>query len=200
MISMIILGALGLLTILGLARLVLKDFRMGAIVAVIFFALVIGLNFIPAIVWGAFTFRIGTMIFYIAAIVMFFVYGRFVSQMTALAIAIILGGLAFAATRLSLLGNNAFFGDTNFVYALIIGVLAFVFTRNGKYSFIVAVEAMMILNLLVQIGKRTVSLDYGFDWTIVAAATGVVLFAIMARMAMKPSKMSYYFEAGRLED
>jgi len=52
----------------------------------------------------------------------------------------------------------------------------------------------------VQIGMTTVTLDRGFDWLVVAAATGVVMFAVAARLAVKPSKMSYYFEAGRLED
>lgn len=200
MINMIILGALGLLIIFGLGKLTLKDFRVGAIVSIIFLAMVIGLNFIPTVAIGGFRFRIGTLLFYLTALSMFFFYGRFMTQMTALAIALILGGLAYAATRLSILGGSGFFADSNFVYAIIIGTLAFIFTRNGKYSFIVSIEAMMILNLLVQIGQPTVSLEHGFDWTVVAAATGVIMFEIAARLAMKPSKMSYYFEAGRLED
>ncbi|MFA5450055.1 MAG: hypothetical protein WC292_06425, partial [Clostridia bacterium] len=150
MISMIILGALGLMVILGLAKLVLKDFRLGAIATVIFLALVIGLNFIPTLNIGGFYFRVGTLIFCLGVIAMFFVYGRFVTQMTALAIALILGGLAYAGTRLAMLAGNSFFADTNFAYALIIGTLAFLFTRNGKYSFIVSAGAMLILNMLVQ--------------------------------------------------
>ena len=119
LISMIILGVLGLMVIVGLGRPVLKDFRVNWIAALVFFALVIGLNFIPLITIGSFTFSVGTALFYLTAFVMFFVYGKFSTQMTAMALGLILGGLIYAATRLSLLGGNAFFATTNYVYALV---------------------------------------------------------------------------------
>jgi hypothetical protein len=200
MVSSIIFGVLGLLVILGLGKFVLKDFRFGAMFAVVFLALVIGLYWVPVIRFGAFHFRLGAMIFYLGALVMFFVYGRLSSQLTALAIALILGAVAFASTRLAMLGVGGFFADTNAVYAILIGILAVLFTKNGKYSFIVSAVAMMFFNLLVQIGHTPVLLHHGFGWTAVAVATSAVLHSLWARVACRPSKMSYYFEVGRLED
>lgn len=199
MIAMIMLGALGLLAILGLGKPVLKDFRLNAAVVVIFFAMVIGLNFVPTIVWGGFSFRVGTIIFYAGILTMFFLFGKLSSRFTAFAIAVVLGGLAYAATRLALLGGGGYFADSNVVYGVVIGLIAMVVTRNGKYAFLIAAEAMMLFNLLVQIGGP-VSLDYGFDWTVTASTVAVVLYGLMALMTTKPSKVSYYFEAGRLED
>ncbi len=206
LISMIILGVLGLMVIVGLGRPILKDFRVNWIAALAFFALVIGLNFIPLITIGNFTFSVGTALFYLTAFVMFFVYGKFSTQMTAMALGLILGGLIYAATRLSLLGGNAFFATTNYVYALVLGTITFLVTRNGKYSFLSAAIAMLLANLLVQIGSP-IGLNYGFDWTLVACGTAFTMYAL-ARLAIdvmekrtgRKSKLAHMFEADRLED
>ena len=206
LISMIILGVLGLMVIVGLGRPVLKDFRVHWLVALAFFALVIGLNFIPLITIGSFTFSVGTAFFYLTAFAMFFVYGKFPTQMTAMALGLILGGLIYAATRLSLLGGNAFFATTNYVYALVLGTITFLVTRNGKYSFLSAAIAMLLANLLVQIGSP-IGLNYGFDWALVACGTAFTMYALTRliidfakKKSGKKSKLAHMFEADRLDD
>ena len=206
LISMIILGVLGLMVIVGLGRPILKDFRVHWLVALAFFALVIGLNFIPLITIGSFTFSVGTALFYLTAFAMFFVYGKFPTQMTAMALGLILGGLIYAATRLSLLSGNAFFATTNYVYALVLGTITFLVTRNGKYSFLSAVIAMLLANLLVQIGSP-IGLNYGFDWTLVACGTAFTMYALTRliidfakKKSGKKSKLAHMFEADRLDD
>lgn len=200
MIAMITLGALGLLILVGLGRNMLKDFHINAIFFVLILAAVIGLNFIPDLYIGAFSFRIGSLLMYLFAFIMFWVFGRFSSQLTAFAIALILGGLAYAATRLAALTGNSFFATSNWVYALIIGTLTFLLTQNGKYSFVVATIAMMLFNGLVQIGTGAYNLTYGFDWTVIAVAVSVIMFEVFSRVMHRPSRLAYYFETSRLEE
>ena len=207
LISMIILGVLTLMIIVGIAKSVLSDLRTNWLIPVIFFVMVIGLNFIPIIRWGGFGFSVGTLLFYLVVFAMFFLFGKLSSQMTAMAIGLILGGLAYAATRLALLGGSNFFGTSNFVYALIIGTLAFFITRNGKYSFISSAIAMLLLNLLVQIGGE-ISLNYGFDWTMVACGTAFTMHAIIGMITKEMAthsehngrRLAHMFEFGRLDD
>jgi hypothetical protein len=197
---MITLGALGLLILVGLGRNMLKDFHINAVFFVLILAAVIGLNFIPDLYIGAFSFRIGSLLMYLFAFIMFWVFGRFSSQLTAFAIALILGGLAYAATRLAMLTGNTFFATSNWVYALIIGTLTFLLTQNGKYSFVVATEAMMLFNGLIQIGTGAYNMNFGFDWTVIAVATSVVMFEVFSRVMHRPSRLAYYFETSRLEE
>lgn len=206
LVSMIILGVLGLMVLVGLGRPVLKDFRINWIAALAFFALVIGLNFVPIITIGEFTFSVGTALFYLTTFVMFFVYGKFPTQMAAMALGLILGGLIYAATRLSLLSGNEFFGTTNYVYALVLGTITFLVARNGKYAFLASSIAMLLANLLVQIGSP-IGLNYGFDWTIVACGTAFTMYALTRlfidlaeKKSGRKSKMAHMFEADRLDD
>ncbi len=178
LISMIILGVLALMVIVGLGRPFLKDFRLHWVAALIFFLAVIGLNFIPLIRIGNFSFSVGTAMFYLVILGAFFVKSRFSSAITAFAAGLVFGGLIYAATRVSALTGNAFFATTNWVYALVMGFIAFILARNGKYSFLIASLALMLPNMLVQIGMDGFSLNYGFDWTIVAAGTAFTFHAL----------------------
>lgn len=207
LVSMIILGVLALMIIVGLGRPILKDLRVHWIAALVFFAAVIGLNFIPLISIGNFTFSVGTALFYLVILGLFFVKSKFSTAITAFAGALIFGGLIYAATRVSLLTGNEFFGTTNWVYALVMGFIAFILARNGKYSFLMAAEAMMLANFLVQIGSGEFSLNYGFDWAVVAAGTAFTFHAITVLILTHlpgdkrgKNKFAEMFESGRLKD
>ncbi|MDR0855716.1 MAG: hypothetical protein LBN25_05050 [Christensenellaceae bacterium] len=201
--STIILAVLAALAVFGLSKSTLKDFRIGTVWAVVFLLLTIGLSFIPGIdIRGVFLLNVGAAFFYLITLALFFVYGRFSTQMTALAISVVIGGVLYAATRVAVLlgGAGTFFAHTNAVYAAIAGLLSFAFTRNGKYAFICAGIAMLLLNMLTQIGSGAVTLWNGFAWTVLASGIAAVLYEMSAKLSVKPSKVSYYFEAGRLED
>ena len=208
LISMIILGILALMIIVGLGKPILKDFRMSWIIPLIFFALVIGLNFIPVINAKGFSFSVGTLVFYIGIFVCFFVLGKISTSMVAMALGIITGGLIYAVTRIANLTGNEFFATTNWVYALVSGILLFMITRNGKYSFLASSIALLLSNMLVQIGSDTISLNYNFGWTMLASGVAFTLHAVtflimekwIPKTNMKESRLAHMFESGRLED
>ncbi len=201
MISIIILGVLALVVTLGLAKPLVRDFGIPAFVLIAAHLAVIGLNFIPAIKWGGFEFSVGTAVFYAFALIMFAIgkngNGKVVAFMTAL----ILGGLVYCGIMVATLINFNFMAENNYIYAIIVGIMAMVFTKNGKYSFIVSAEAMMLANILLQLNTGAVNLNAGFDWTMVAVLTGSVMFLITRYvfLAKPDGKMAYYFEAGRID-
>lgn len=200
MIGSIILVILGVFVLIGAGNQALKDFNIPSIAAVALLALIIGLNFIPTVDIGFITFNVGTLLLYALCLLMFIMRGKASNQFMSFLITLILAGLIYGSTRIALLFDNSFWGRVNVFYALIVGVLAMVFTRNAKYSFISSITAILIASLLTQIGTK-LSLNASYDWSIVAASTAVVLFSIVTRMVpSKPNRMSYYFEAGRMLD
>ncbi len=204
LISIIVLGILALMVVVGLGKPVLKDFKVNWIVALVFIALVIGLNFIPVIDLGEFNFNVGTAVFYVVMFVALFIGGKFSSEMIAFAMSLVFGGILYGATRLSLLTGNEFFGTTNWVYALVLGILSYAVSRNGKYSVLISANAMLLSNLLVQIGSP-ISLGYNFGWTTLATGIAFTLHAVMALIITlvqkkNKSRVVKNFEAGRLKD
>lgn len=200
MIAMITLGIIGLLMLVGLGRNTLKDFHINTIIFLVVLALVMGLNFIPLLSIGVFNFRVGSLLLYLFSFIMLWMFGRFASKITAFAIVLILGGLAFAATRLAIISGNSFFATTNWVYAIVIGILSYLFTQNGKYSFTTPLLSMMLFNGLLQIGTAAYNMHFGFNWSVIAMFTGIVLFEVFSRVMRKPSKLAYYFETSRLDE
>lgn len=205
LISIIILGIIALMVVVGLGKPVLKDFKVNWIVALIFLALVVGLNFIPVIDLGPFNFNVGTAVFYVVAFVALFIGGKFSSEMIAFAMSLVFGGIIYGATRLSVLAGNDFFATTNWVYALVLGILSYAVSRNGKYSVLISANAMLLANLLVQVGG-TIALGYNFGWTTLAAGIGFTLHAIISltmtliQKKNKKARVVQSFEAGRLKD
>lgn len=200
MVGSIILVVLGILILIGLGNQALKDFNIPSIAAVILLALIVGLNFIPPITTNVLVFSIGSMLLYVLCAIMFIVKGKWSNQLLTLLITLILAGLVYGSTRLSLLFGNTFWGSVNVFYAIIVGFLAMLFTRNAKYSFISSVLSILIASILTQIGT-TVSLDAPYSWSIVAGSTAVVVLTLVMRlMPSRPNRMSYYFESGRMLD
>ena len=200
MVGSIILVVLGIFILIGLGNQALKDFNIPSIAAVILLALIVGLNFIPPITTASVTFRIGSLLLYLLCAMMFFVKGKWSNRLLTLLITLILAGLVYGSTRLALLFDNAFWGRVNVFYALIVGFLAMLFTRNAKYSFISSVLAILIASLLTQIGG-VMDLDAPFSWAVVAGSMAVVTLTLVTRlMPSRPNRMSYYFEAGRMLD
>ncbi len=202
LIGFIILGAIALLGVLGLGKRVKQDFMVNEWVFFAFVALIIGLNFIPTIVWGGFSFRIGTMLLLLLALFMHFIGGKGVNRVFTLMLTIILTGITYGATRLTyMFAPQSMFSDVNWAYALIVGLLAFLFTRNARYGFISGVVSMFAAHVLASIGEQGISLEPAFNSAVIAGGFALVLFAVVSACIPKtPSRMSYYFEAGRLED
>lgn len=200
MIGSIILVILGVMALIGIGSIAVKDFDVPALALVLVFAAVVGLNFVPVMNIGNFYFSLGTALFFIMTVLLWMFKGKIGNRLICLLITVILAGLLYGATRLSLYFGNTFWGNVNVFYALIVGFLAFVFTRNAKYGFIAGVLSVMTATLLTQIGGR-IDLNAAYSWSIVAGSLAVVLYALVAKlMPSRPNKMSYYFETGRMLD
>ena len=193
MVGSIILVILGVLVLIGLGNQALKDFNIPTIAAVILLALIVGLNFIPTVETNFLVFSIGSMLLYVLCAILLVVKGKWSNRLITFFITLLLAGLVYGSTRLALLFDNTFWGGVNVFYALIVGVLAMLFTRNAKYSFISSVLAILIASILTQIGG-VINLDAPFSWAVVAGSTAVVLLTLVIRfMPARPNKMSYYF-------
>lgn len=199
-IGSIILIILGVMALIGIGSNALRDFDVPAIGLVLAFAAVVGLNFLPSVNVGNFSFGIGTALFFVATFALWLFKGKMRNKALTLIITVVLAGIVYGATRLAAYFNNELWANMNVYYALIIGFLAFVTTRNAKYGFITSVLAVMTATLLTQIGRNVV-LDEAYSWSIVAGTVAVVLYSLVAKlMPARPNKMSYYFETSRMLD
>ncbi len=200
MIGSIILVIIGVMALLGIGQKSVKDFGVPAMALVLVFAAIVGLNFIPAITWGNFTFSLGTALLFITTFSLWMFRGSWKNRISCLLITIVLAGALYGATRLAAFYNSALWSRVNVYYALMIGFIAFLLTRNAKYGFIAGVLSVMAATLLTQIGEPIV-LDEAYSWSIVAGTLSIVMFQLVsAMMPARPNKMSYYFETGRMTD
>lgn len=198
-ISLITLIILGVLVLLGLSTSALKDFKIGSITAFVLIALIILTNFIPIITIGVLTFSVGTILFYGFCLTSYVIKGKASNRGIAFLISIILAGILFGAITLATMFGNAYFSNINIVYAIGLGLLALVFTKNAKYAFISSATAILITTIVLQIGGP-INLNANFQWAVLASAISVVLYGLLSTAQTRPSRMSYYFEAGRLKD
>lgn len=201
MIGSILLVVLGVLALLGIGNNAVRDFSVPVIALVLVFAAVVGLNFLPVVTWGGFSFSLGTALFFVATFALWLFRGSLKNRIVCLLIAIVLGGALYGATRLSAYYGAELWSSVNIYYGLMVGFIAFIATRNAKYGFVSSALAVMAATLLTQIGSPVVSLDLAYTPAIIAAALSVVLYSLVsALMPKRPSKMSYYFESARMHE
>ena len=199
-IGSVILIILGVMALIGIGYNAIRDFDVPAMGLVLAFAAVVGLNFLPTMNVGNFYFGIGTALFFIATFALWLFRGKMRNKVLSLIITIVLAGTVYGATRLSAYFGSELWANMNVYYALIIGLLSFIVTRNAKYGFIVSVLSVMTVTLLTQIGG-TINLDYAYTDSIIAGTVAIVLYSLVAKlMPSRPSKMSYYFETSRMLD
>lgn len=201
MIGSILLVILGVLALLGIGNNAVRDFGVPVIALVLVFAAVVGLNFLPVVTWGGFSFSLGTALFFVATFALWLFRGSLKNRIISLLIVIVLGGVLYGATRLSAYYGAELWSSVNIYYGLMVGFLAFLATRNAKYGFVSGALAVMAATLLTQIGSPVVSLDLAYTPAVIAAALSVVTYSLVsALMPKRPSKMSYYFETGRMHE
>lgn len=199
-IGSVILVVMGVMALIGIGSNALKDFNIPVLGLVLIFASIVGLNFLPAVNIGNFYFSLGTALLFVLTFFLWLLKGKMGNRLLCLLITIVLAGLLYGATRLSAYFNNTLWSTVNVYYALMIGLLAFVFTRNAKYGFIASVLSIMVASQLTQIGGP-MNLDTSYSVAVVGSALAVVLYSVVARMVpSRPSKVSYYFEMGRMLD
>lgn len=200
MIGSIILVVLGVMALIGIGSNAVKDFGVPVLALVLVFAAIVGLNFIPQMNINYFYFSLGSALLFVVTFFLWLFRGSVKNRVLCLILAIMLAGVLYGATRLAAYFGSEFWGSVNVYYALIIGVISFIVTRNAKYGFIASVLSIMAATLLTQIGGNII-LDEAYSWSIVAGGTSIVLYSLVASlMPAKPNKMSYYFEMGRMID
>ncbi len=200
MVGSIILVILGVMALIGIGNSAVKDFGVPVIALVLVFAAIVGLNFIPVITWGNFSFSLGTALLFVVAFSLWLFRGSIKNRIACLLITIVLSGVLYGATRLAAYYGSELWSSVNYYYALMIGFIAFIATRNAKYGFIASVLSIFTATLLTQIGQPVV-LDAAYSQAVVAGGLSVVTFCLVsAFMPKRPSKLSYYFETGRMLD
>lgn len=200
MIGSVILVILGVMALIGIGNNAVKDFGVPVIALVLVFAAIVGLNFLPVVTWGNFSFSLGTALLFVVTFALWLFRGSVKNRIVCLLVAIVLAGALYGATRLAAFYGSELWSSVNIYYALMVGFIAFLITRNAKYGFIAGVLSVMAATLLTQIGGL-VSLDAAYTPAVIAGGLGVVLYSLVAGlMPHKPSKMSYYFETGRMSD
>ncbi len=200
MIGSVILVILGVMALIGIGNNAVKDFGVPVIALVLVFAAIVGLNFLPVVTWGNFSFSLGAALLFVVTFALWLFRGSVKNRIVCLLVAIVLAGALYGATRLAAFYGSELWSSVNIYYALMVGFIAFLITRNAKYGFIAGVLSVMAATLLTQIGGP-VSLDAAYTPAVIAGGLGVVLYSLVAGlMPHKPSKMSYYFETGRMSD
>ncbi|MBR1747987.1 MAG: hypothetical protein IJ735_07270 [Clostridia bacterium] len=200
MIGSILLIVLGVMALLGIGNKTVKDFGVPVVALVLVFAAVVGLNFLPTMDLGGFTFDFGTALFFLTVFLLWVFKGTMKNRLMSLLITVVLSGVLYGATRIAAYFGDELWSSVNYYYALMIGLLAFVLTRNGKYGFIAATLSVMTATLLTQIGGE-VSLNPAYSTAVVAGALSIVLYEVVTRLVpSRPSKASYYYEMGRMLD
>ena len=200
MIGSVILVILGVMALIGIGNNAVKDFGVPVIALVLVFAAIVGLNFPPVVTWGNFSFSLGTALLFVVTFALWLFRGSVKNRIVCLLVAIVLAGALYGATRLAAFYGSELWSSVNIYYALMVGFIAFLITRNAKYGFIAGVLSVMAATLLTQIGGP-VSLDAAYTPAVIAGGLGVVLYSLVAGlMPHRPSKMSYYFETGRMSD
>ncbi|NCA68065.1 MAG: hypothetical protein EOM87_08385 [Clostridia bacterium] len=199
-ISSVILVVLGVMALIGIGSNALRDFNIPVLGLVLIFATIIGLNFVPTLSIGNFYFSLGSALLFVMTFFLWLLKGKISNRLLCLLITIVLAGLLYGATRLSAYFNSTLWSTVNVYYALMIGLLAFIFTRNAKYGFIASVLSIMTATLLTQIGGP-INLDNAYSTAVIGGSTAVVLFSLVAKMMpSRPNRVSYYFETGRMLD
>ncbi|MDR3185280.1 MAG: hypothetical protein LBU04_00480 [Christensenellaceae bacterium] len=195
MISVIILIVLGFFTVLGFGKSILKEFRVGIPLAATFLAFVVGLSFVPQFHIGAFSFTLGFAIFYLNFFSLILLFGRLSIRIATFLLVLILSGIVYSAMQLfQYFDGNIFFRTPNLVYAILVGFVACVISLNGKYALIISIFTMLVSNLLSQIGSPAISLDVGFDLTIVSFFTAASVYTLIDNLAKRSKKFKYYCE------
>lgn len=199
-IGSIILIVLGVMALIGLGANAVRDFDIPVLGLVLVLATIVGLNFIVPFTIGNFVFSLGTGVWFLMTFFLWLFKGKWSTKMMCLLVLVVLAGLTYGATRLSLYFGSTLWGSVNYYYALIVGFIAFIATRNAKYGFISATLSIMIATLLTQIGGK-VDLNAAYSTSVVAGSLAVVMYSFAARlMPSRPNKFSYYFEVGRMKD
>jgi len=200
MVGIIITIILALMALIGIGNSAVKDFGLPSVVMALLFGLIGGLNFVPQITIGNFSFSVGTALLFLSTLLIWIFKGKIKNRLICLLVTVVLTGILYGAIELGAYYKNAVWGQINFYYALIIGILSFIATRNAKYGFISAVISVGAATVFSS-ARGAISLDAAFSPAVVAGTVAIILYCVAAKlMPTRPNKASYYFETGRLKE
>ena len=196
MIGSIVLTVLGIMILLGIGHSAVKDFGVPSLALILLVAAIVGLNFIPPFTFGEVSFSVGTLLLVSSALFFLIFRGTLKNRLVCLLITVALTGLLYGAVRLAGYFGAEAWSTVNLYHGLIIGALAFAFTRNTKYGFIAGVLSVAATSLIF-----SRNFDLFYTPAILAGSVAAVLYAtVSALMPRRPSRLAYYFETGRMLD
>lgn len=199
-IGSIILIILGVFALIGIGTKAIHDFNVPVLGLVLTLAAIVGLNFITPFEFNNFIFSIGSGILFISVFALLLFRGNLNNKLLCLITILILSSITYGATRLAYAFSNNLWSSVNYYYAIIIGFLSFLSTRNAKYGFIASVLSIMTATLLTQIG-HTVDLNAPYSPSIIAGTISLIMYStVTALMPKRPSRLAYYYEMGRMKD
>ena len=120
MIGSVILVILGVMALIGIGNNAVKDFGVPVIALVLVFAAIVGLNFLPVVTWGNFSFSLGTALLFIVTFALWLFRGSMKNRIVCLLLTIVLGGVLYGATRLAAYFGSTLWSSVNVYYALMI--------------------------------------------------------------------------------
>ncbi len=196
MIGSIVLIVLGLMLLIGIGQSSARDFGLPSIVLVLLIGAVVGLNFIPPFTFGQVSFSVGTLLF-LASALFFWVYGKNIrNKIICLLITIVASALLYGSIRLADYFGSELWSQMNLYYGLMVGVITFLLTRNAKYGFVSGVISVAVVTLIL---SRNFDLIY--TPAVLAGTVPAVLYSSIGVIIPKrPTRLSYYFETGRMLD
>ena len=118
MIGSVILVILGVMALIGIGNNAVKDFGVPVIALVLVFAAIVGLNFLPVVTWGNFSFSLGTALLFVVTFALWLFRGSVKNRIVCLLVAIVLAGALYGATRLAAFYGSELWSSVNIYYAL----------------------------------------------------------------------------------
>ncbi len=200
MIGNMILLALGVMSLVGLGALSLRDFRLQPLGAVVLLGVIVGLNLIPTIKLANLSFSVGVLVFYVANVIFLFSTKKIKNSLISTLITLVTSGILYGFLYLGKYNNSLFWGTLNFVYAMIIGFVSALLTKNAKYAFVTSSLSILLATLLSQIGGM-LSLNTAYSFSIISGTVSILTYTAFTKVIPKtPSKLSYCFEMGKMYD
>ncbi len=196
MIGSIVLTILGIMILLGIGHNAVKDFGVPSLVLILLIAAVVGLNFIPPFTFGDVTFSVGTLLLPLVALFFLIFKGTLKNRLICFLITLGLTAALYGSIRLAAFFGAEEWSSVNLYHGLIVGVLAFAFTRNTKYGFIAGTLSIIAASLIF-----SRNFDLYYTPAVLAGSMAAVLYAtVSALMPKRPSRLAYHFETGRMLD
>ena len=148
-VGLIVLVVVGILVVFGVGQRALDRLRLSDKQAILFIVLTIGLGFVPDIpLGGRASINLGGAVVPLALCVYLFVRaGTWMERGRAIAASLVTATIMYVAGRYMPDEPDAMLIDTTYLYAIIAGVVAYLFGRSRRCAFIAGVVGVLLADV-----------------------------------------------------